>query len=229
MQCFIFSLYGSRRVPLAHLLFALSTPSSFASAGLPACSSSLFGRRSLRGSTANLPLKKNCITLTIMQCFIFSLYGSRRVPLAHLLFALSTPSSFASAGLPACSSSLFGRRSLRGSTANLPLKKNCITLTIMQCFIFSLYGSRRVPLAHLLFALSTPSSFASAGLPACSSSLFGRRSLRGSTANLPLKKNCITLTIMQCFIFSLYGSRTHLWTLRGSRTKPIFEEAIKKW
>ena len=43
----------------------------------------LFGRRSLRGSTVNFPLKKNCITLTIMQCFIFSLYGSRRVPLAH--------------------------------------------------------------------------------------------------------------------------------------------------
>ena len=131
----------------------------------------LFGRRSLRGSTVNFPLKKNCITLTIMQCFIFSLYGSRRVPLAHFLFAPSTPSSFASAGLLACSSSLFGRRSLRGSTANFPLKKNCITLTIMQCFIFSLYGSRRVPLAHLLFAPSTPSSFASAGLLACSSSV----------------------------------------------------------
>ena len=121
---------------------------------------------------------------------------------------------------------LFGRRSLRGSTVNFPLKKNCITLTIMQRSNFSLYGSRRVPLAHFLFAPSTPSTFASAGLLACSSSLFGRRSLRGSTANFPLKKNPQALTLADRTFASLYGSRTHLWTLRGSRTKPIFEEAI---
>ena len=62
----------------------------------------------------------------------------------------------------------------------------------------------------------------------------GRRSLRGSPpagfdwfrqACLKIKKSCRKTTGLQT---SSYGSRTRLSTLRGSRTKPIFEGAIKK-
>ena len=92
------SPYGNRKVLVANIVFAPATPSTLADDGIHAIFSSLFGRRSFRGSipVKYLIAKKNRILQTsILLLYLNSPYGNRKAPVENVLFSPSASPAFA--------------------------------------------------------------------------------------------------------------------------------------